>query len=104
KVLTCSALDGNGIDEFWENIRLYKALRLEEGEFREERIRQDSFWLSWSLGITANQVLMNHPVVNQKLSEGLLNMSKQRSSIYRTEFEIETIMKKLITTTDIQAS
>ncbi len=102
KVLTCSALDGNGVDEFWENIRLYKASRLEDGELKEERIRQDSFWLSWSLGITAHQILMNHPVVNQKLSEGL-NMGEQSGSIYRTEFEIETLMKKLITITETQA-
>lgn len=96
KVLTCSALEGKGIDDLWEVLRLYSNTRIENNQLAEERNRQDTFWLSWSLGIATHQLLINHPAVNQKLTEGLLNIEQHHSSIFRTELEIENMMRDLI--------
>jgi LAO/AO transport system kinase len=97
KVLTCSAKDGTGIDEFWEILRLYKKSRFQNNQVKGQRRQQDKFWLTWSLGITAHQLLMNHPVVNQKVTEGLSNI-EHREHVYRTEFEIEEAMRLIINT------
>jgi len=95
RVLNCSALEGTGIEELWEVLRLYSSSRLENNQLKAERTRQNKFWLSWSLGITAHHLLMAHPTVNQKLSEGLNNIDQHEGSMFKTEFEIESAMRKL---------
>jgi len=96
RVLTSSALEGNGIDEFWDVLRLYIDTRLETNQKDIERNRQNQFWLSWSLGITAHQLLINHPVVQQKLNERLTLIENHGITIFKAEFEIEEVMKELI--------
>lgn len=96
KVLTVSAQEGKGIEEFWEVLRLYRESRLQNDLITTDRKQQNKFWLSWSLGITAHNLLMNHPVVNQKLAEALNNIDKQHEHLFSTEFEIEVAMKEII--------
>ncbi|HUR30971.1 MAG TPA: hypothetical protein VMZ69_06035, partial [Saprospiraceae bacterium] len=96
KVLTSSAKEGTGIDELWEILRLYRESRLTDNQLAQERVKQNQFWLSWSLGITAHHLLMNHPAVNQKLNEGLNNINHHKESMFRAEFEIENAMRELI--------
>lgn len=96
KVLTCSALEGTGIDDSWEVLRSYRDLRLRDDTHFQDRKRQDKFWLSWTLEITAKNLLLQHPTVNQKLREGLLKLDQDVSQLYQTEFEIESAMKQLI--------
>ncbi len=102
EVLTCSALDGTGMNGFWEVLRLYRNSRFENTQLTIDRNRQTRFWLSWSLGITAHQLLMDHPAVNQKLVKGLKHMEQQHESIFTTEFEIENEMRKLIAFSELQ--
>ena len=96
KVLTSSAVSGGGIEELWEVLRLYTETRLDPGQLAADRQRQQAYWLSWSLGITAHQLLMEHPAVNQKLNEGLLKIKQQQKSLFRTEFEIEQTMQDIV--------
>jgi LAO/AO transport system kinase len=96
KVLTCSALENTGIDDFWEVLRLFMDSRLEDGRLEAERLQQIHYWLNWSAEYTARFLFMNHPDVNQKLSEGFHNISLRKKSIFRTEFDIEMTMKELI--------
>ena len=100
KVLTCSALEGKGIDEFWEILRLYRESRLQDDLITQERARQNKFWLTWSLGITAHELLLNHPSVNQKLAEGLINVSEQNESTFKIEFDIENSMRDIVNSAD----
>lgn len=97
KVLTSSAKEGTGIDELWEILRLFKESRIENDQVTGQRKEQDKFWLTWSLGITAHQLMMNHPAVNQKVTEGLSNI-ELREPVYKTEFEIEEEMRQIINT------
>ena len=96
KVLTSSAISGTGIEELWGILRLYTETRLDPLQITEDRQRQHAYWLSWSLGITAHQLLMDHPAVNQKLNEGLLKIEQQQTSLFRTEFEIEQTMADIV--------
>lgn len=96
KVLTCSATEGKGIDEFWEVLRLYMDSHLKQNQTEAIRNRQNEFWLSWSLGITAHHLLMNHEDVKEKLAESQTPIKNKDVFIFKTEFEIEEIMKSLI--------
>lgn len=96
KITTCSAQEGTGIDNVLENIRLYQGIRLRNTSPTEERKHQESFWLNWSLGITANQLLMNHPAVKGKFREAFSPSGPEYVSVFKTAFEIENLMKMLI--------
>ncbi len=96
KVLTCSALENTGIDDFWEVLRLFIDSRFENGKLEAERIQQVNYWLNWSAEYTARFLFMHHPVVNQKLSEAFHLISLRKKPIFRTEFDIEMTMKELI--------
>ena len=78
-----------------ENIRLYQDIRLRNTSPTEERKRQETFWLTWSLGITANQLLMNHPVVKGKFRDAISTSGTETMSVFKTAFEIENLMKML---------
>jgi len=103
KITTCSAQEGTGIDNVLEIIRLYHDIRLQQASLTEERRRQETFWLNWSLGITANQLLMNHPVVNGKLRDAFSNSDSGSVSIFKTAFEIENLMKMLIDPSNLKS-
>lgn len=96
KVLKCSALEGEGIDELWDVLRLYMDTRWNASQKEIERNRQNHFWISWSIGITANQLLVNHPSVQQKLRSRLAENDKRIIPIFKAEYEIEEMMKELI--------
>lgn len=96
QVLTCSATEGNGIHEFWGILRLYIESQKKNDQTETSRKRQNEYWLSWSLGITAHDLLMNHEDVKQKLAESQSQIKNQDVFIFKTEFEIEEIMKSLI--------
>lgn len=96
KVLTCSAINREGIDEIWEVLRSYRDDLLKNPSLEDVRKRQKEFWLSWSLKHTANQLLMNHPMVQEKLTAAQIAIHEGKVSLFRTEFEIELIMKGLM--------
>jgi putative protein kinase ArgK-like GTPase of G3E family len=91
-----SALEGKGIHEFWEVLRLYMNSMAKTSQFDKERNGQNQFWLSWSLGITAHQLLLNHPTIQQKLNDGLSHIENHSASMFKAEYDIEEIMKSLI--------
>jgi LAO/AO transport system kinase len=101
KVLTSSALEENGTDEFWHVLRLYLDSRLKTNEIGADRSSQSQFWLSWSLSMTAHSLLMNHPRIQQKLKEGSEKIINDKTSVFSMEFEIEELMKELISTSGL---
>lgn len=96
KILTCSALTGEGIDETWDVLRLYQEARTKNISIEEETKKQKMYWLTWSLGITAHDLLMNHPAVLSRVSDAQKEMTGNNESLFKTEFEIENMMKDII--------
>ncbi len=47
-VLTCSARDGSGIDEVWEQVTRHRAILEPIGELGEKRLRQQTAWM-WTM-------------------------------------------------------
>ena len=96
KIVTCSALKDTGIDDVWDILRLYQSTRQDEGHWEETRNRQKLFWLSWSLGITAHQLLMTHPTVKHQVEEANEALREKEASLFQAEYEIENTMKDLL--------
>lgn len=96
KVLNTSSFTGSGVEELLEVLRLYHQTRMENNQLAKQRSLQNQFWLTWSLGITAHQLLMSHPEVKQKLTNGFMDIEHDSRSIYGTEYEIEQVMQQLI--------
>ena len=86
KIATCSALKDTGIDDVWDILRLYQTTRLSKGLLKEARNNQKLFWLTWSLGITANQLLMNHPAVKHQVEKANETLRGKDVSLFLTEF------------------
>lgn len=63
KVLTCSALEGRGINDFWEVLLKHKKILTESGELQSKRIVQRKEWL-WNI-----------------LQDGLQNIFKRNKDI-----------------------
>ncbi len=61
----------HGIDECIGHYSFISGYSAQEYLPTEERKHQESFWLNWSFGITANQLLMNHPVSRESSGKPL---------------------------------
>ncbi len=100
KVVTCSALEGTGIEGIWQVLRLFiehKNLHLDTREIRSEQKKK---WLSWSLRLTAQELLMHHPMVRQQIADATNGIAQAPGSAFRSEWMIENLMKELIHTND----
>ncbi|HDR68496.1 MAG TPA: methylmalonyl Co-A mutase-associated GTPase MeaB [Bacteroidaceae bacterium] len=66
RVVTCSAMQGNGIDEIWSMITEYKALTSENNYFSLKRREQSKYWLYETIkeGIF-NRVFQDKTLQNQ---------------------------------------
>lgn len=64
-VLTCSALEGTGVDEVWTQLTAHRANHEASGEFATRRRRQQVGWM-WAM---ARQAILsrfdNHPAVHE---------------------------------------
>jgi hypothetical protein len=58
---------------------------LKQNQTEAIRNRQNEFWLSWSLGITAHHLLMNHEDVKEKLAESQTPIINQDVFIFHQE-------------------
>jgi LAO/AO transport system kinase len=96
KVLTCSATEGEGIDQIWDILRLYHTIKLEDPFREEEKERKKKFWLTWSLGLSAHELLMNHPIIKSKIETAYVALHQKNASLFKTEFDIEQIMKSIL--------
>lgn len=67
KVLTCSALKHEGIEDIWNTILQYKDFTWLNGYFSERRKRQAKYWMYESI----NEQLKNSFYTNEKIAENL---------------------------------
>ncbi|GAA2773095.1 methylmalonyl Co-A mutase-associated GTPase MeaB [Saccharopolyspora taberi] len=68
-VLTCSGLDGTGLDSLWEQVELHRGTLEETGELAEKRSRQQ---IEWTWALVRDQLmseLTRHPAVRSIVGE-----------------------------------
>ncbi len=96
KTLTCSALTGHGIGEVLATLQSYREAFTASTSLLEERKKQKAFWLNWTLGITANQLMINHPVIKDRMHAALQEIQNDQSLVFQTAFDIENLMRSII--------
>ena len=69
----------------------------------EDRIRQKLNWLTWSIRLTAQELMTRHPTIRQKMDAGKDKIQLEPSIAFNIEFEIENLMYELLHSTDSTA-
>lgn len=68
EVLTCSALEGSGIEKIWKLILKYIEITSKNGFFEENRINQNKFWLLQTIEEQLKSSFYNNPKVKVELA------------------------------------
>ncbi len=68
-VLTCSSINGNGIDKIWETIKEHRTKLTDCGEMASKRKTQALDWMSFLLDDGLRQWFYNTPDVKKALNE-----------------------------------
>jgi len=103
KILTCSSIENVGIDDAWEALRLYIAYLDQQQTKKQDRVRQKLNWLTWSIRLTAQELMTRHPAIQQKMEAGKNEIKLEPSTAFNIEFEIENLMHDLLHSTDSPA-
>ncbi len=76
KVLTCSAIKKNGIDDVWKTINEYISKTNNDGFFQHKRNEQSKFWMYETINDQLKSDFYNNPEIKQlisKMEEDVLN-------------------------------
>ena len=68
-VMTCSALQGNGIDEIWQAIADYRQVTMNAGSFQRTRAQQNLAWMRQLIDELLRNSLAQHPAVKAALPD-----------------------------------
>ena len=91
KVLTCSALSGEGIPEIWNLLLDYQAILLKNGFFEKKRKEQALFWLHEQINMGLKDAFFN----NEKIRERLKVVEQEVLSGKRNSFSVADELLKL---------
>jgi len=69
RVLTCSSIEGTGINEVWKIIKDYKDFSSKNGFFKINRNQQNKYWLYQTLQEGLNNKFFNLPEIKEELQE-----------------------------------
>ncbi len=68
EVLTCSAIEGEGIEDIWEIILKYLEITSKNGFFEENRRQQNKFWLLQTIEERLKTSFYNHKDIKKELT------------------------------------
>ncbi|MEM6966860.1 MAG: methylmalonyl Co-A mutase-associated GTPase MeaB [Bacteroidota bacterium] len=91
KVLTCSALEKNGIDAIWKQLVDYQALTQKNGSFEQKRKTQSLYWMHERIG----QGLKDFFYHNEKIKSQIAELEKEVLAGKRDSFSVaDELLKK----------
>ena len=82
KVLTCSSINGKGIEEIWKNIESYAYLTKKNNYFFENRINQNKFWLRQIINESIQRNFYENSNVKKELHKQLKKIEKCKTSVF----------------------
>ncbi|KJD33125.1 protein kinase [Tamlana nanhaiensis] len=82
QVLTCSALQNEGIEEIWEAILNYFEITKANQYFNEKRNEQDKYWLMQTIENQLKANFFNSPKIKAALQEQLTLMAQHRTTAF----------------------
>ncbi|WP_109437192.1 methylmalonyl Co-A mutase-associated GTPase MeaB [Aquimarina sp. AU119] len=78
EVLTCSALEGSGIEDIWELILKYQEVTSKNGFFEENRIQQNKFWLLQTIEEQLKSSFYNNPKIKDELNSQIQGVQQNK--------------------------
>ena len=90
KVLTCSSINGKGIEEIWKNIESYAYLTKKNNYFFENRINQNKFWLRQIINESIQRNFYENSTVKKELQKQLKKIEKCETSVFEATQAILT--------------
>ena len=82
KVLTCSSINGKGLEEIWKNIESYAELTKKNNYFFENRINQNKFWLRQIINESIQRNFYGNLNVKKELQKQLKKIEKCETSVF----------------------
>lgn len=82
KVLTCSSVNGKGLEEIWKNIESYLELTKKNNYFFENRINQNKFWLRQIINESIQRNFYENSNVKKELHKQLKKIEKCKTSVF----------------------
>ena len=82
KVLTCSSVNGKGLEEIWKNIKSYQELTKKNNYFFENRINQNKFWLRQMINESIQRNFYENSTVKKELLKQLKKIEKCETSVF----------------------
>ena len=82
KVLTCSSVNGKGLEEIWKNIKSYHELTKKNNYFFENRINQNKFWLRQIINESIQRNFYENSTVKKELQKQLKKIEKCETSVF----------------------
>ncbi len=88
KVLTCSALENQGISEIWDLIEDYVKLTRDNSSFEKNRKTQNKYWFLQTVERLLTQGFYQNPRITKELSEMTRKVEKNKISPFRAAEEL----------------
>ena len=82
KVLTCSSVNGKGLEEIWKNIKSYQELTKKNNYFFQNRINQNKFWLRQIINESIQRNFYENSTVKKELQKQLKKIEKCETSVF----------------------
>ena len=82
KVLTCSSVNGKGLEEIWKNIKSYQELTKKNNYFFENRINQNKFWLRQMINESIQRNFYENSTVKKELQKQLKKIETCEASVF----------------------
>ena len=82
KILTCSSVNGKGLEEIWKNIKSYQELTKKNNYFFENRINQNKFWLRQMINESIQRNFYENSTVKKELQKQLKKIEKCETSVF----------------------
>ena len=90
KVLTCSSINGKGLEEIWKNIEDYTGLTKKNNYFFENRINQNKFWLRQIINESIQKNFYENSIIRKELQNQLKKIEKNETSVFEASQAILT--------------
>ncbi len=91
RVLTCSAVENQGITGIWDGINEYVSFTRQNGFFLARRSGQSRYWMQETIREQLNNRFYHHPLVREKMKE----LEEKVLSAQLTSFEAARILLEL---------
>ncbi len=94
KASTCSAVNGNGIDDLWQSIKDYEIHTKENNFFENKRSSQIKYWIHETIGQKLKDAFYENPNIKDALKKMELASLQQKMSPFNVAEELFKLFGK----------